>query len=184
MYYNFNIAKTNGLTPDDVFTLQMVYQNSSEQFPIQEEIEKRDLTNLEKYISQTKKGKTILNKQGKELYQKVTSSFETIEEDFLVMKWIVGEYERADKMVGSKTKILYYISAIRTEMGISPKKMLILLQEFISDKDQFKWSNKLENLLFNPGNVFRTKFSLTESPLYQYYERYQNIIDEKFEQVD
>lgn len=179
MYYNFKITNLN---IEDIWLLQIARQNSTKAFTeiLQPYLESKDLSGVSKYITRTREGKIILNKEGKELYEKVTTSHEVEESDVKTMQWLVEQYTAADKIGGNKKKMAYYIAAIRETKNLTPVQLYIVLQHFINDERAFEYSKKAENLLFSPGNAFRTKFSPDESPICQYYDRYEQIFLEKF----
>lgn len=180
MNFNFNISKE--LSIDDIWLLQITRQNSNKESreKTQPYLESKDLTHLDKYIQKTKEGHYILTKEGREVYDKVTTTYSVEEVDTKITEWLISQYTSVDKLGGNKKKMAYYLSAIRTEVGLSPKELYVLLQHFINDEKAFLYSQKAEKLLFNPGNVFRTKFSPDESPICQYYEQYEEILKDKF----
>jgi hypothetical protein len=179
MYFNFKIT---GLSVDEIWLLQLARQNSNKENRdiIQPYLEGKDLSSLEKYIQKTKEGHFILSKVGREIYEKATTSYIVEDVDVKLTDWLVKHYQSNDRLGGNKKKMSYYIAAIREELNLSPTQLFVLIQTYVNDDKAFTYSRKAENLLFNPGNVFRTKFSPDESPLCQYYEQYEDSLKDKF----
>lgn len=179
MYFNFKIMSEE-LSIDDILLLQVIKQNSSKDSTLQSYIESKDISVLSPYVQTTKEGKTILNKLGREVYDKVTTSVEVEESDIKITDWLIKQYQSVDKLGGNKKKMAYYIACLRVQLNLEPIQLFYVLQYFISDTNRFEYSKKAENLLFTPGNPFRTKFGLDESPIARYYEEYEEIFQERF----
>ncbi len=179
MYFNFKIT---GLSVDEIFLLQLARQNSNKENRdiIQPYLESKDLSNLDKYIHKSKEGHFILSKAGREIYEKATTSYIVEEVDIKLTNWLVKHYQDNDRLGGNKKKMAYYLAAIREEVNLSPTELFILINTYVNDEKAFTYSKKAENLLFSPGNVFRTKFSPDESPLCQYYEQHEDSLKDKF----
>ena len=186
MYINFEFSKKQGFNLQHVIAIQLIHQNSSGKMePFLNEIEDYILNDLFRqmlitFVNKKKKtdtNRTVvrLSKKGKKLYSKLTSyAFE--EGDDKVFEFTASVYKDLGKIVGSRTKVVKLITALRLESGLSAKKIYFICKEAVNSPDFMEYSHKLENLFFKGSNVY-AKFNLGDSKLFEYYEQNYDEFD-------
>jgi hypothetical protein len=188
MYINVKILEVHSISLIDTVILQLVKQNKFEDMSeILEELSV-DLDSLRmrgliegikgkpkdsvfKKIRLTEKGSSILDD---------IEIPEILEEDLKIYDWLESIYTKSGKDIGNKKKTKTLIAKFRAHSGISKNNLAFLCKAFIEDPAQFEYSIRLEYLFFKPANVFTTKFDIESSRLYQYYLKYKDEFDKKF----
>ena len=195
MYINFDLVKKKELTLTDVVNLQLISQNKNESL---EEIitESISLGTLDSYqdrglvvlIKAKNKRDSIQNRirlssKGHDLLEDLQVP-EINEDDLKLYNWLEATYKKEGKELGNRKKTKLYVSLFRANSGIDRNKLALLCKTFMNDSSQFEWSKRLEYLFFKPSNSFSVRFDLEQSRLYQYYIKYQEDFDNKFEKIE
>lgn len=194
MYINFNLAKTKGLNEVDIMTLQIIKQLRTE--PQREENLVNILTDdflikMEDrgYIHQIKGKKSDselskirLTKKGTKLLDDIETA-EVNEEDIVLFEWLESFYKAEEKQIGNKKRTKTGIAQFRSHTGIEKNCLAFLLKEFISDEENMKFNNKLENIFFSSKNLFSRKFLIDECRLYAYYDKRRDFFDKQFKKL-
>jgi hypothetical protein len=142
-------------------------------------------------------------KKGVDFLQSYQAKYEGDEEDEIVYKWIMEQYKKRPNYVKSNhKKSQRLLNWFKKETGISGNKLSTLLKCFMKDTyidnpndkrsfnekfSEFKQenpraqlSNKIENLLWTPENHFQTQYSLESSPLYEYYNQFEDYVESEY----
>lgn len=187
MYINFNLLEGYGLVPEDVISLQAVFQNKTEDNELLLEsicnLEKLDNLDLVKYISGSKKSSKFklvrLSDKGSKILEELQIP-QVNQDDLDVFTWLENIYKSSGKEIGNAKKTKSLISQFRVNSGIERNHLAYLCNIFIKDEKEMEWSKKLEFLFWKPANLFQTKFDIEQSRLYQYYLKRKEAFDEKF----
>lgn len=189
MYINIKLLKQKGYNSIDLLFLQLINQNKMED--VSEEIaliydkviDYLPIDDLVYTIKGTKKQnvfqKMRLTRKGKELIDNLTTP-DIIEEDITIYEWLKNFYIENDKIIGNKRQIKKGIAGFRAESQITKNKLAFLLKIFLSDEDNMKYNNKLENVFFDNKNLYSKKFYIDSCRLYQYYLKNKYFFDNKF----
>lgn len=191
MYINYEILTSKNLTLYELGVLQLIKQNKIELLSSEIEFEVTGTDIIQKFImsgyveeikgkaKETLYQKLRTTKKGNEVLEDIGTP-EIIEEDIKIFEWLKNIYLESNKDMGNQKKTKLFIALFRVHSGISKNDLAYLCQSFINDESQFEWSKKLEFLFFKPASMYE-KFSIDGSRLYQYYLKYQNAFDNKFQ---
>lgn len=178
MYINFNKLMDDGNDPRSIYLLCMIaFSSTKKNDPdrywsryIDDNLVdvKEDLTGK---WGQNKDGRYTLTKDGKNFLKKYTtiSKTDATEGDEAIVSYLNGIVEDSDEgfFIGNKTQLLRNIVSFRTNADLTEKEVFNYVVRFFAD-DKPKYLKKLENLFFKPPTVYSTKFTLTDSMLYDF----------------
>lgn len=187
MYINFPLLRTYGLIPEDVVSLQAIFQNKTEDNEKLLEaicnLEKFEKFDLVKYVSGTKKDSKFklmrLSDKGSKILEEIQIP-QINQDDLDVADWIKSIYTKSSKEIGNFKNLKLHIALFRSHSGIERNCLAKLIQVFINDEENFKYSQRADYLIWKPENLFQTKFSLDSSKLYQYYLKRKEFFDAAF----
>lgn len=187
MYINFNLLQSYGLIPEDVVTLQAIFQNKFENNEALLiaicDVEKFEKFELVTYIQGSKKASKQslmrLSPKGSKILEEIQIA-EVNQDDLDVYGWLEGVYKKSGKEIGNMKKTKSLIAQFRVHSGIERNHLAFLCKTFINDEKEMEWSQKLEFLFWKPANLFQTKFDIEQSRLYQYYLKRKEQFDAKF----
>ena len=198
MYINLEMLESKCLSLLDIGLLQVIRQNKSEDCSDylrrcsltggQEYFNRFDAADLVEYTKPKKKSDDQfvcirLSKKGTAWLEEIEIP-EITEDDLKIYSWLEGIYMNSGKEVGNKKKTKMFIAQFRANSSIHKNNLAFLCKTFIEDPDQFEYSKRLEYLFFKPANLFTTKFDIEASRLYQYYLKYKDEFDKKFNELD
>jgi len=193
-YFNYTFAAQKGITPQDITNLQLISQNRSEDLSqyIEKYVNTASLTNYQEkglieYVKPKKKSDTAYNTirlsgKGKELLESLQIP-EICADDLTIFAWAKGVYLSSEREIGNAKKTKLWIALFRVNSGISKNSLAFLLQSFLNDEENFKYSQRLEYLFFKPANMYE-KFDIEQSKLYQYYLNRKGYFDKQFEKFE
>lgn len=190
MYINTKLIEEKGFIVDDCKVLQLIHQNKSndESNSIANNISDRQLElfyeqKLVYEVKGTKKQtsfhKIRLTSKGKKLLEDF-QLYEVLDEDIKVFEWMKALYLKADKEVGSERKCKELIAWFRVESQICRNELIYLCKTFVNDDTRMEYSKVLQYIFWKSENHFQTKPVLSQSKLWQYYEKYREKFDEVF----
>jgi hypothetical protein len=191
MYLNLALITEKGYNLQEVFVMQLLKQNRSEDLeeylayylsdPIIERFEKENiLTSIKKKKKNDSGFSTIrLSKKGDKLLSEFTDTCLVEDQDIMVFDWVKNMYLGLGKEIGSETKCKNLISWFRRESGISKNNLVILIRDFVSDDDRMEYSKVMQYVFWKGENHFQTKPKLEDSKLWLYYEKYREVFDNK-----
>lgn len=187
MYINFSLLQGYELNPEDVISLQAIFQNKTEDNEHLLEsicnLEKFENLGLVKFVNGTKKSSKFklvrLSDKGSKILEEIQIP-QINEDDLNIFSWLEAIYKKEGKEIGNAKKTKSLISQFRVNSGIERNHLAYLCKIFINDEKQMEWSKKLEFLFWKPANVFQTKFDIEQSRLYQYYLKRKEAFDDKF----
>jgi len=188
MYINVKILEVHKISFIDTVILQFAKQNKYEDMSevleeLSDYVTRLHTRGLLEEIKGNQKDsifkKTRLTEKGSSILDDIEIP-EILEEDLKIYDWLEGIYTKSGKDIGNKKKTKTLISKFRAHSGISKNNLAFLCKAFIEDQTQFEYSIRLEYLFFKPSNVFTTKFDIESSRLYQYYLKYKDEFDNKF----
>lgn len=184
MYINFKQLK-GIISPIGVLILQACKQQKSENNDWLLEMYKEDVSdlivmNLIGEIKGSKKesglSKLRTTKAGDQLLDKL-QTYKASEQDFKMFEYISAKYldsEDTDRKVGSKTKVVEYISWFLKETQFNHYQLYYLIFHFIDNQN---YTKILEYVFFNDNQYRYQKPQLKNSPLYIWYENHQLEIE-------
>lgn len=193
-YFNTELAKSRELHPLDIFVLQILHQNKSDDMSedlnllMDDDMIKRLYeANLVQMIKGTKKmnefQKLRLSKKGK----KWLSDFQTykvVENDYKLFDVLKQIYLKEEKEIGSEKKTLELIAWFRLETGFSHKAIWLIAKKFVEDEQRMEYSKVLEYAFWKSTNHFQTQPKLEDSKMFSYYEKYKDYFDKEIEKLD
>lgn len=187
MYVNFNLLSSYKLIPEDVISLQAIFQNKTEDNEHLLEsicnLKKFENLGLVKFINGTKKSSKFklvrLSDKGSKILEEIQIP-EINEDDLNIFSWLEAIYKKEGKEIGNAKKTKSLISQFRVNSGIERNHLAYLCKIFISDEKEMEYSQRLEYLFWKPSNLFQTKFDINQSRLYSYYLKRKEQFDEKF----
>ncbi len=184
MYINFEQLK-GVISPINVILLQACRQQKSESVEWLLEMYKEDVSdlivmNLIGEIKGSKKdsmySKLRTTKAGDQLLDKL-QTYKASEQDFLMFEYISKKYlesEDTDRKVGSKTKVVEYISWFLKDTQFNHYQLYYLIFHFIDNQN---YTKVLEYVFFNDNQYRYQKPQLKNSPLYIWYENHKEEIE-------
>lgn len=187
MYINFKLLETYGLIPQDVPSLQAIFQNKYEDngelialICDSEKFEQLELVSFIKGTAKASKGSLMrLSTKGARILEEVQIP-NIIQDDLDVYAWLESVYKKEGKEVGNAKSTKLLISKFRVHSGIERNWLAYLCKSFLNDEKEMEYSQKLEYLFWKPSNLFQTKFDIDQSRLYQYYLKRKEWYDAKF----
>ena len=187
MYINFNLLQSYGLIPEDVISLQAIFQNKTENnehlLELICNIEKFEKFELVKYVTGTKKFSKFklirLSDKGSKILEEIQIPG-TNQDDLDIFEWLESIYKKEGKEIGNAKRAKAWISQFRVNSGIERNHLAYLCRVFIKDEKEMEYSKKLEFLFWKPANLFQVKFDIEQSRLYQYYLKRKEQFDAKF----
>lgn len=189
MYINFSILNSSKLTVEQLIVLQICKQNKTEDMSgvlskYREEVSElfsRDLlTSIKGKSSQNDLQKIRVTKSGMSILSDIETPLVT-PDDVRLFEWLCEVYRIEDKLIGNKKKTKLYIAEFRVNSGIEKNELANLLRIYLEDEENMKYNLKLEYAFFKPTNLYQTKFDIEESRLWQYYLKYKEEIDSKYQ---
>lgn len=192
-YINTKLISEKGYIEDDCKVLQLIHQNKSndESKSIANNITDRQLElfyeqglvyNIKGTKKQTTFEKMRLTTKGKKLLEDF-QLFDVLEEDVKVFEWMKDLYLRADKEIGSEQKCKELIAWFRVESQICRNELIHLCKTFVNDESRMEYSKVLQYIFWKSESHFQTKPVLSQSKLWQYYEKYRESFDKVFESL-
>lgn len=182
MYINFEYSSKKSLSNNHVLCLIMTHQNSNgshEEFlktiPDQVFVDLNNegyFTVIKGKKGQSKRNKLRLSKKGKDLIL-MLSTPEACDGDSLIYNFLESVYNKLDKKVSSKPKMLRLIALFRSNAGFSVDQLYKLIKKYVNS-DEMDYNFKMEFLIFRANHAYE-KFTLNSSRLYDFY--LQNGID-------
>lgn len=122
-------------------------------------------------------------KKGNQFLDDIETALVT-EDDIILFDTLSTVYVDSGKEIGNKKKTKQFIAQFRAQTGIDRNKLFYLCETFVTDVDNFKFSQRLEYVFFKGANAFETTFDKDQSRLYQYYLKYQDEFDSVFEEIE
>lgn len=192
MYINLNVLLHHELDLKDLVNLVLIRQQKFEDngeylekvvslSDIQYYYDKGWITEIKGKKSNTQHQKLRLTDKGRDLLDALDTP-EVTQEDIVLRDWLIEIYNKEEKIIGNKKRITQGLAFFRAYSGITKNKLAFLLKTFVTDENNFKYNQKLENVFFDNSNVFNNRFSLDASRLWQYYLRKKDFFDSKFKQ--
>lgn len=133
-----------------------------------------------------------LDVKGKQLLKNIYSVSEANEDDLKIKDWLVKEYEKNGKKIGSLERIENYIVKLRLETGICRNNLAILFKHFLSEDYVDESSKVLESVFFKKTKrgldkngidfYYEVPWKLEDSWIYQYYVENKNKFKSLFEE--
>ena len=187
MHINFSLLESYGLIPEDVISLQAIFQNKMEDnehlLELICNLEKFEKFELVKYVTGTKKSSKFklvrLSDKGSKILEEIQIP-NVNQDDLDLFAWLEDIYKKSGKEVGNAKKTKSLISQFRVNSGIERNHLAYLCNVFIKDEKEMEYSKKLEFLFWKPANLFQVKFDIEQSRLYQYYLKRKEQFDAKF----
>lgn len=179
---------------EDLFYLLAVKQQDNE--AINEYKTSNEYKLLEEgYTKNLKNGELRLDKKGQKLLKDLGTSNAITEETEKLSEWLIQLYKgREDGIVKNKQQIKFKLQWFSDETGIYRNSLALLLQCFMNDCytkesgltiQEFKeknprmcMNNMLDNLFFKPESVFDKHYTLSKSPLYNYFEDNKEYVEQ------
>ena len=193
-YFNTKLAKLRELHPIDIYILQIIHQNKSNDMSedlvllMDDDILKRlHAFGLMEMIKGTNKmtefQKLRLSKKGK----KWLSDFQTyniVENDIKLFDTLKQIYINADKEVGSEKKTKELIAWFRVETEFTHREIWFLAKDYVLDDEKMKYSYVLQYVFWKKENNFQTKPNLSSSKLWTYYEGKKDYFNKEFQKIN
>jgi hypothetical protein len=191
MWINF---KKLDIKAEDLVALCAISQKE-ESYVIKEVILKR-LLRL-KYIKELKKGGYITTKEGNRKLTSLSTTNVIDEEANIILDWLIKVYkDKPQGIVKNKTETARRIQWFKNVTKISGNQLVVLLKcfiedtysnesgmtvsEFMAENKRGVLSNMLDNVCFKPKNIYQTKYSINDSPLYTYYKENEEYVHNKW----
>ena len=192
-YFNFKLAETREIAPIDVFILQLIHQNRTEDTSEainlvldDDSIKRLYALELIHMIKGTKKmndlQKLRLTKKGKKWYEEL-QTYQTVENDFKLFETLKKIYLKEDKEIGSEKKCINLIAWFRVETGFTHREIWLIAKHFVSDETRMKYSNVLEYAFYKGDSVFSVKPKLEDSKMFNFYEKNKKWFDNQFKKL-
>lgn len=149
-------------------------------------------------IKKLKGGDLRLDKKGLKILKDITDSSEITKDTEILVEWLIKVYKAKGGIVRNKKETKRRLQWFSDQTGFYGNKLALLLQCFINDtydKDsglsideakrinpRLQLSVMVDNVMFTPPNNFSTKYSLDNSPLWDYYEENESYIEDVWEE--
>ena len=193
-YFNTELAKTRGLHPTDIFILQLIHQNRTQDMSEDlaltfDDDSMRRLYSLElvTMIKGTKKmdefQRLRLSNKGKKWLSDF-QTYQTVENDFKLFETLKNIYLKEGKEIGSEKKTVDLIAWFRLETGFTHREIWLIAKNFVQDETRMEYSYMLERIFWSSTNHFQTKAKLEDSKLYLFYEKYKDKFNKEFEKLN
>jgi hypothetical protein len=184
MAVNINYLMEKGLSYYDFTVMQLIAQNTDPH--IHEEIiihmTDESLTRLQgldmlKLVKLKRKSdheytRLRLSKKGKETFRNA-QIVDYTKADEALFERLSGLYAKLDKPVGNDVKTKGLIAWFRVENQYSRRMLYFAVKYFLlkhEEEGKTKYIPTLENLFWKSDNVFSTKWTLSNSRLYQFIQ--------------
>lgn len=193
MYLNTNYIHNKGFTLNDIYTLQVIHQNRTENM---ESVIATYITDdmLDKFVEKgfvsfikggkkDSKFKLIrLSKKGSDFLDNCYTP-EITEGDVDMFNYLSSMYlshEDKERKIGNKKKTKIYCAVFRKNLSLSLHEMYWLCWAFLQD---YKYTKVLEYIFFNSNKQRYGKFenNIEESPLFQYFDENKEKIQRLWE---
>lgn len=191
MAINIEYVEKRGLEPYDVFVMELISQNTSEDMTeplimyLTDKCLKR-LMALELLTTIKAKRKSDhdfrrlrLSKKGRTLLLDARKMGYTVEDNNL-LEHLQALYDKVEKPIGNPEKVKELLAWFREETGYSRKQIFIAIRYFLrvrGEDEGGKYIPSLENLLWKPASVFSTKWKLSDSKLYQFINENKQVLN-------
>lgn len=192
-YFNTELAKSRQLHPLDIFILQIIHQNKSND--MSEDLvllmEEENMKRLQEFglmtlIKGTKKMNEFqrlrLSKKGSK-WLKDFQSYDVVENDIKVFDTLKKIYADEGKEVGSEKKTKELIAWFRNETGFNHRQIWLIAKKFVNDEDRMEYSKVLEYAFWKSTNHFQVNPKLEDSKMYSYYEKHKEWFDNEFKKL-
>lgn len=192
-YFNTKLAKSRELHPIDIYILQIIHQNRTDDMSEDlillmddDSLKRLNAFGLMEMIKGTKKMNEFqrlrLTKKGK----KWLSDFQTydiVENDIKLFDTLKQIYVDADKEVGSEKKTKELIAWFRNETQFTHREIWFLAKDYVLDDEKMKYSHVLQYVFWKKENNFQTKPNLSLSKLWIYYEGKKDYFNKEFQRI-
>lgn len=183
-YFNIDLLYSLNLSLDDLWTMQLVFQNTIENR--EEELSDRDFSRLLTKdmlsIIKGKKGetdvrRTRLSAKGKETYN-ILQLKDVSKEDLHFFEYVEKLWDALDKPIGNKLQCKKLIAQFFANTGFSRKSVYVIIKDYYlpeqmsDEKGHGKYIPSLENFIWKPVNIYSNVFKVEESRLYDYIGKY------------
>lgn len=192
-YFNTKLAKSRELHPIDLYILQLIHQNKSNDtsedliltmdddslkrlysFGLMEMIKGSKKMNEFQRLRLTKKGSKWL---------KDFQTYEVVENDIKVFDSLKAIYLDSEKEIGSEKKTKELIAWFRNETGFNHRQIWLIAKKFVNDEDRMEYSKVLEYAFWKSTNHFQVRPKLEDSKMYSYYEKHKDWFDVEFKKL-
>jgi len=192
-YFNTKLAKSRELHPIDVYILQIIHQNRTDDMSEDlilimddDSLKRLNAFGLMEMIKGTKKMNEFqrlrLTKKGKK-YLSDFQTYDIVENDIKLFDTLKKIYVDADKEVGSEKKTKELIAWFRNETAFNHKQMWLIAKKFVQDDDRMEYSKMLEKVFWSSTNHFQTQPKLEDSKMWIYYEKHKDWFDTEFKKM-
>lgn len=147
------------------------------------------------FIKELKKGGYRIDKKGRELLKRLSSSVDIEQETHTIVDWLVNVYKgKPGGIIKNKTETKRRCQWFSDNTGLTRNKLALLLQSFMLDtynpesgltieqygkeNPRMVLSNMLDNVFWKPPNNFARNYTLDNSPLYTYLENNYEFVEE------
>jgi len=193
-YFNTKLAKSRELHPIDIYILQLIHQNKSDDMSEDlilimddDSLKRLNAFELMDMIKGSKKmndfQKLRLTKKGK----KWLTDFQTysiVENDIKLFDTLKEIYIDEAKEIGSEKKTKELIAWFRNETGFTHREIWFLAKDYVLDAEKMKYSHVLQYVFWKKENNFQTKPNLSSSKLWLFYEGKKDYFNKKFQKIN
>jgi len=193
-YFNTKLAKSRELHPIDIYILQLIHQNKSDDMSEDlvltmddDSMKRLNAFELMDMIKGSKKmndfQKLRLTKKGK----KWLTDFQTysiVENDIKLFDTLKEIYIDEAKEIGSEKKTKELIAWFRNETGFTHREIWFLAKDYVLDAEKMKYSHVLQYVFWKKENNFQTKPNLSSSKLWLFYEGKKDYFNKKFQKIN
>lgn len=192
-YFNTELAKDKGLHPIDIFILQLLHQNKSDDtsedialIMDDDSMKRLHAFGLMEMIKGTKKmdefQKLRLSKKGKKWLSDL-QTYNIVENDVKVFESLKAIYIEEGKEVGSEKKTKELIAWFRNETGFNHRQIWLIAKKFVNDVDRMEYSKVLEYAFWKSTNHFQVQPKLEDSKMFSYYEKHKDWFEVEFKKL-
>ena len=193
-YFNTKLAKSRELHPIDIYILQLIHQNKSDDMSEDlvlimddDSLKRLHAFGLMEMIKGTNKmnefQKLRLSKKGKK-YLSDFQTYNVVENDIKLFDTLKQIYVDADKEVGSEKKTKELIAWFRNETSFTHREIWFLAKSFIMDEGRMKYSQVLQFAFWKKENNFQVKPNLSSSKLWSLYEGKKDYFNKEFQKIN
>ena len=193
-YFNTKLAKLRELHPIDIYILQIIHQNRTEDMSEDlilimddDSLKRLNAFGLMNMIKGTNKMNEFqrlrLSKKGK----KWLTDFQTyrvVDNDYKLFETLKEIYLSESKDIGSEKKTLELIAWFRLETTFTHRQIWLIAKKFVQDENRMEYSQILQYVFWRSSNHFQTHPKLEDSKMYIYYEKYKDFFDKEFEKLE
>ena len=191
MAINIKFLENKGLEPYDLFVMELIFQNSSDDmteslimYLKKDTLMRLQTLDLLEYVQTKKKTdhdfrRLRLNKKGKGIFRDARKLDYTAE-DGALYDYISKLYDSLEKPIGNSERVKELLAWFRLETTYSRKQIYKAIKLYISINQEHeggKYIASLENLLWKPNSVFSTKWKLADSKLYQFINENKKLLN-------